>query len=315
MTDECIFAGFPLDPADHFRDDEEWLVSSRAAKSSRFLLYGRGRPLMDISKGLRDISKGLRPAYKTAQDINAITGGDWDNTDWVFIGTDGDAAIFAVAVGGKLALGAHEKFIDLRSFALQVGARGFNAMPSLLGRGKMLLEWQGRRHFCSCCGYKTRTERGGYVRKCLNEACGADHFPRTDPVVIMLVISGDKCLLGRGKGWPEGNYSALAGFMEPGETIEEAVQREVREESGIEIGRVNYVKSQPWPFPSSLMIGVRAEALTTKITLDTNELEDANWFDKAYLQDVFESGGSPSFKIPPKIAIARFLLDAWLQED
>ncbi|VAX07247.1 NADH pyrophosphatase, decaps 5'-NAD modified RNA [hydrothermal vent metagenome] len=313
MTDNCIFAGFPLDPADHMRGNEKWLSEKRDAKSSRFLFYARGRPLMDISEK-------LKPAFKTGDDIKAIAGfarenGGWDNSDWVFLGIDGEAAIFAVAITGKLDLAGHEKFIDLRSVALQLGADEFTAVPSLLGRGKILLDWNGRRHFCSGCGHKTRAERGGYLRKCQNEACKAEHFPRTDPVVIMFVVSGDKCLLGRSKGWPEGNYSALAGFVEPGETIEEAVRREVFEEAGIKIGRVSYVKSQPWPFPSSLMIGVRAEALSMKINLDTDELEDADWFDKAYLQDVFESGGSPSFKIPPRIALARYLLDAWLQEE
>ncbi|MCF6216427.1 MAG: NAD(+) diphosphatase [Emcibacter sp.] len=310
MTDNCIFAGFPLDPADHMRGNEKWLSEKLDAKSSRFLLYARGRPLMDISED-------LKPAFKTVDDIKAVAANDLTNGDnnWVFLGINGDVAIFAVAIAGKLDLAGHEKFIDLRSVALQLGADGFSAVPSLLGRGKILLEWNGRRHFCSCCGHKTQAERGGYLRKCRNEACKAEHFPRTDPVVIMFVVSGDKCLLGRSKGWPEGNYSALAGFVEPGETIEEAVRREVLEEAGVKIGRVSYVKSQPWPFPSSLMIGVQAEALTTKISLDTDELEDADWFDKTCLREVFESGGSATFKIPPKIALARYLLDAWLQEE
>jgi len=307
MMDNCIFTGFPLDPADHLRADDTWLSEKLNHNSSRFMLYGQGRPLMDISDG-------LLPAWKTTDDVGAIFGDDRTNMDWTFMGNDQDRAIFAVAVSHKLALSTHEKFIDLRSVALQVSADGFSDMPSLLGRGKMLLEWNGRRHFCSCCGYKTKPERGGYVRKCANEACGAEHFPRTDPVVIMLVTEGDKCLLGRGVGWPEGNYSALAGFMEPGETIEEATRREVLEESGVTVGDVTYIKSQPWPFPSSLMIGVRAEALTRKITLDTDELADARWFDKAYLQNIFETGGNGSFRIPPKIAIARHLLEEWLQE-
>jgi NAD+ diphosphatase len=244
-----------------------------------------------------------------------MTGGNWVDTDWVFIGTEGEIAIFAVALNHRPDLPDHEKFIDLRSVALQVGADEFSDMPSLLGRGKMLLEWNGRRHYCSCCGHKTKADRGGYVRKCVNKICGAEHFPRTDPVVIMLVIDGDKCLLGRGKGWPEGNYSALAGFMEPGETIEEATRREVFEEAGIKVGRVTYIRSQPWPFPSSLMIGVRAEALSTEITLDTDELVEALWMDKKKLRHLFETGGDQSFNIPPKIAIARHLLEEWLQQD
>ncbi|PCI51151.1 MAG: NAD(+) diphosphatase [Alphaproteobacteria bacterium] len=306
MADNIIFGGFPLDPADHLRGDDRWVFEKINHSDSRFLLYAQGCPLMDISDG-------LAPVFKSVVKVKAITGDDWGQTDWVFLGLDGDVATFAVAISGKYDLPADEKFIDLRSVALQISAGGFSTIPSLLGRGKMLLEWHGRRHFCSCCGHKTKGARGGYLRQCANEACAAEHFPRTDPVVIMLVTDGDRCLLGRGKGWPEGNYSTLAGFMEPGETIEEATRREVLEEVGVKVGNVTYIRSQPWPFPSSLMIGVRAEALTTEITLDTNELVDALWMDKEKLQNLFETGGDNSFRIPPKIAIARHLLEEWLQ--
>ncbi len=307
MSENIIFAGFSLDPADHLRSDDTWLFEKITDPDSRFLLYADGRPLMDISDG-------LQAAYKTVDETNALTGGNWGQTDWAFIGTDGDIATFAVALIRKTDLPDHEKFIDLRSVALQASKAGFSPLPSLLGRGKMLLEWNGRRHYCSCCGRKTKADRGGYVRKCINDSCAKEHFPRTDPVVIMLVTDGDKCLLGRGKGWPEGNYSALAGFMEPGETIEEATRREVMEEAGMKVGNVTYIRSQPWPFPSSLMIGVFAEAITTEITLDEDELEDAIWIDKVKLRSLFDSGGDASFKIPPKIAIARYLLEEWLQQ-
>lgn len=307
MSDNIIFSGFPLDPADHLRGDDKWLYEKITHADSRFVIYANGRPLMDISDDL-DI------AVKSVDEVNVMTGGNWADTDWVFIGTEGEIATFAVALNQKIDLPDHEKFIDLRSVALQVGAEEFSIMPSLLGRGKMLLEWNGRRHYCSCCGHKTKAGRGGYVRICINKKCAAEHFPRTDPVVIMMVTDGDRCLLGRGKGWPEGNYSALAGFMEPGETIEEATRREVFEEAGIKVGRVTYMRSQPWPFPSSLMIGVRAEALTTEITLDSDELAEAIWMDKQKLRDLFENGGDKSFNIPPKIAIARYLLEEWLQQ-
>ena len=309
MMDKCIFSGFPLDPADHFRGNQAWLDEKFDHESSRFLLYDRGRPLMDVSDG-------LQPAAKSAGDMGQIISKtNWRSMDWVFIGMDGETAFFAVEIGRQMPLETSEKFIDLRSVALQICANDFSEIPALLGRGKMLLDWQGRRNFCSCCGDKTTAANGGYLRKCVNQACAAEHFPRTDPVVIMFVVSGDDCLLGRGRGWPEGNFSALAGFVEPGETIEEATRRETREEAGIKIGQVSYVKSQPWPFPSSLMIGVRAEALSREITLDKNELVEAKWFDKAYLREIMESGDTANFKIPPKIAIARQLLDEWLQED
>ncbi len=308
MFDDCIFAGFPLDPADHMRTDEKGLAEKLGHPSSHFLLYARGRPLLVVSDG-------LHPAFKFADEVRAIFGDDLTKTDWVFLGLDGNEAFFAIALDHKLELADKEKFIDLRSVALQISKEDFSDMPSLLGRGKMLLDWNERHQYCAGCGHQTRSYRGGYVRKCLNEACGAEHFPRTDPVVIMLVTAGDKCLLGRGIGWPEGQFSALAGFMEPGETIEEATRREVFEESGVKVGEVAYVKSQPWPFPSSLMIGVQAEALTTDITLDTDELVEAMWMEKARLRKIFERGGDASFKLPPKIAIARHLLEHWLQED
>lgn len=308
IWDNITFGGFPLDPADHFRGNDTWIFEKITHADSRFLIYVDGRPLMDISDG-------LHPAVKTGDEVKVMTGGDWAQTDWVFIGTDAEIATFAVALNRKIDLPDHEKFIDLRSVALQASEQGFSVMPSLLGRGKIMLEWNGRRHYCSCCGHKTRPDRGGYVRKCTYEDCGAEHFPRTDPVVIMLVTDGDKCLLGRGADWPEGNYSALAGFVEPGETIEEATRREVFEEAGIKVGKVIYSSSQPWPFPSSLMIGVQAEALTTDITIDTDELVEAMWMDKQKLRRIFETGGDAAFRIPPKIAIARHLLEEWLQQD
>jgi len=304
--EKCFFAGFPLDPADQKRSDDGWLFKKITDPSSRFLIYVAGRPLMNVADG-------LMPVFKTTEEVSMITGGNWAKTDWVFIGLDGETAFFAVGLPRKPAVAAHEKFIDLRSVALQVSTQGFSDMPALLGRGKMLLEWQARRHFCSCCGHRTRADHGGYIRKCTNDACGREHFPRTDPVVIMLVVSGDRCLMGRGRDWPEGQYSALAGFMEPGETIEEATRREVWEESGIRVGAVRYLKSQPWPFPSSLMIGVQADALTSEITIDTNELQDAQWFDRTSLLNLLEGGGTENIILPQKIAIARYLLEHWLQ--
>ncbi len=306
LSEECIFAGFPLDPADHRRSDAGWLEERLTNPASHFVIYADGRPLMKVSGE-------LRPAVKCADDMAAVAGGDWRDLDRVFIGLEGDQAWFAVSLTEKAELPPDEKFIDLRSVAGQLGSGEFSAVPALLARGKMLLDWNGRRHFCSCCGAETVASHGGYLRKCRNAACEAEHFPRTDPVVIMLVTMGERCLLGRGVGWPEGQYSALAGFMEPGETIEEAVRREVREEAGIRIGAVRYVKSQPWPFPSSLMIGVRAAALTTDITLD-DELAAAAWFDREQLRALLEKGGDEGFRVPPRIAIARHLIEDWIYE-
>lgn len=302
-SNPCAFSGFPLDPADHMRGDQEWIAARLQDSESRFLIYSHGRPLMDASV--------MAPRYKSCLDVK-----NFDRQDFIFMGLEKTRAYFALEVGkspSKDSLKGPDKFIDLRLVAMQICEKDFSDIPSLLGRGKMLLEWNGRRHFCSCCGHKTRAGQGGYLRICENSECEAKHFPRTDPVVIMLVTKGDKCLLGRSPNFPPGNYSALAGFMEPGETIEEAVRREVWEEAGIKVGAVSYVKSQPWPFPSSLMIGVMAEALSEEINLEGDELEDAFWMKKKDLMEAMNNGGSDTFRVPPNYAIARHLLEEWIK--
>ena len=182
----------------------------------------------------------------------------------------------------------------------------------MLARGKMVLDWHDRNRFCANCGLQNESGRGGYIRHCTS--CKKEYFPRIDPVVIMMIIWKDKCLLGRSAHFKPGVYSALAGFMEQGETIEEAVRREVLEESGIRVGHVDYVKSQPWPFPSTLMIGAIGEALNNHIDIDSDELEDAGWFDKNQIREVLKTGGNDKFRLPEKFAIARHLLDYWLRQ-
>ncbi len=196
---------------------------------------------------------------------------------------------------------------DLRSIASQ------RLLPrqdvAMLGQAKSILHWHVRHGFCAHCGVPTRVGAAGWRREC--EACKAQHFPRTDPVVIMLVTDGERCLLGRSGRFGKGMYSALAGFLEPGETIEEAVRREVREEAGILVGRVTYVASQPWPFPSSLMIGCLGEAVSSEITIDHTELEDARWFTRAEVAQMLERAHPDGLSAPQPIAIARHLLSHW----
>lgn len=290
--DELPFTGFPLDPADHLRSDEKWLAQALTNKQSRFILYQKDRPLMDVSDG-------LRVGYACAGDIADIS-----EKTWIFLGLAGEVAHFAVEARGD------GKYIDLRSIGEQGAGRG---MLALLARGKTLLDWHRRHQFCACCGAPTDVVGGGYVRRCAT--CKTEHFPRTDPVVIMMVVRGDKCILGRSAHFPAGSYSALAGFMEPGESIEEAVRREVREEVGVEVGNVSYIKSQHWPFPSSLMIGVMAEGLSEDITLDTKELEAARWVSKDEVREAIKSGGDDNFRVPSKIAIARHLLETWANQE
>ncbi|MEL6584102.1 MAG: NAD(+) diphosphatase [Pseudomonadota bacterium] len=176
---------------------------------------------------------------------------------------------------------------------------------------RSLLEWHRTHRFCSRCGAPSHPDQGGWRRVC--DSCGAQHFPRTDPVVIMLVTSGDDVLLGRSPGWPDGMYSLLAGFVEPGETIEAAVRREVIEESAVEVGDVKILATQPWPFPSSLMIGCVGEALTRDITIDPVELEDAIWVSRERCALAL-AGHVPDLMPARKGAIARSLLEAWVRD-
>lgn len=173
---------------------------------------------------------------------------------------------------------------------------------------RSVIDWHVRHGFCAKCGSPTEPFRAGWARKCPN--CGTEHFPRVDPVVIMIAEHDGRALLGRGKGWPPGRYSALAGFVEPAESIEEAVAREILEESGVRVGKVRYVASQPWPFPSSLMMACVAEAEDDAITLDVNELEDAMWVPREMVRAVLRGEEGP-FVAPPPYAIAYTLLKEW----
>ncbi len=177
---------------------------------------------------------------------------------------------------------------------------------------RSLLDWHARHRFCARCGSTTHLFRAGWGRQC--DACYTDHFPRVDPVVIMIAEHDGRALLGRGKGWPEGRYSALAGFLEPGESVEEAVAREIYEEAGVRVTNVRYVSSQPWPFPSSLMIACIGEAEDDAITLDTNELEDAMWVPRDLVRAVLAGEPGP-FVAPPPYAIAHTLLTVWAAQD
>jgi NAD+ diphosphatase len=178
-----------------------------------------------------------------------------------------------------------------------------------MAQAKSLLHWHMRHRFCSNCGEASKIASAGWKRICT--ACSAQHFPRTDPVVIMVAVRGDHCLLGRQPRFATGMYSALAGFIEPGETVEDAVRREVMEEAGIKVGRVSYMASQPWPFPASLMIGCLAEALSEEITIDRTELEDARWFTRAEVQLMLQGKHEKYLAAPQLIAIARTLLQTW----
>lgn len=204
-------------------------------------------------------------------------------------------------------LPADAVFVELRRIMVRLSARD----AELGATAKAVLSWHRSHRFCAKCGAESRMTQGGWQRVC--DSCGAHHFPRTDPVVIMLITHGNRTLLGRSPGWPDGMYSCLAGFIEPGETVEAAVRREVLEEAGVRVGPVRYLSSQPWAFPSSLMIGCHGEALSHEITIDPAEIDHAMWVEKSDLMDAF-AGQNPAILPARKGAIAHFLLRNWLAD-
>ena len=199
---------------------------------------------------------------------------------------------------------------DLRSIAVQGLVAPDHLAP--LAEAKALLHWHARHRFCANCGSPTDAIESGWRRDC--PQCHMQHFPRTDPVVIMLAVNGDNCLLGRQNRFATGMWSCLAGFVEPGETIEEAARRETLEEAGIRCGRVRYFASQPWPFPSSLMIGCHAEAISSDIKVDTNELEDARWFSRDEASAMLARQHPDGLATPPPVAIAHHIIRAWVEK-
>jgi NAD+ diphosphatase len=231
-----------------------------------------------------------------------------------FLGLVGGAPRFAVAIepdaAAALKTGSTFEVADLRAIAV----RGLVAAEHLppLAEGKALLSWHARHRFCPNCGSATQAVEAGWRRDC--PACKAQHFPRTDPVAIMLPVAGDRCVLGRSHRFQPGMWSCLAGYIEPGEAIEDAVRRETREEAGIVCGRVAYFASQPWPFPTSLMIGAHAEAISHDIVIDRTELADARWFDREEVAHMIARQHPEGFTAPAPVAIAYHIIRAWVED-
>ncbi|MBS7701720.1 NAD(+) diphosphatase [Chelatococcus asaccharovorans] len=252
----------------------------------------------------------LDPRFTLAE--AAALGADGES---IFLGTIDGVPLFTAALAtdaaSVIADRPHLDAVDLRSLASQ-GLLDPDVLGPL-GEAKAILHWHQRHRFCANCGAATRVEAAGWRRIC--DACGAQHFPRTDPVVIMLAVREGRCLLGRQPRFADKMYSCLAGFVEPGETIEDAVRRETKEEAGLAVGRVRYLASQPWPFPASLMIGCIAEALHDDITIDRLELEDARWFSRQEAAGLLAGTHPDGLMSPKPFAIAHHLLHAFVHEE
>lgn len=278
------FLGNTLDRCANKRTDEVWLGGLLEQSTTRHVYLNGDRTIIVDGK------------LQTFPQANA--------PGWVFLGLDENGSGWFASTAK-----AEENLVDLRSLA--VAGQLPQGELAILAQARSLLHWHERHGFCANCGVQTEMRDAGYRRHC--GACETDHFPRTDPVVIMAVRHGCRLLLGRQSAWPEGMYSTLAGFMEPGETIEEAARREVFEEAGIRVGNIRFHANQPWPFPSSLMIGLIGEALTDDIVIDPKELETARWFEKHEVQSMLDGTHALGLKTPLPMAIAHHLIRACLQ--
>ncbi len=291
-----IFSGNPLIRGEAERRDEEWVAAASKQESARFLPFHK----------LNVLVSSPQLGWLDAAELSYL---DPYNPP-LFLGLLAGKPHFAVGVRTAENAPSGHRFIDCRAAAMQLSIE----QTGIIAQARAQLDWHRRHRFCSVCGEESHMERGGQVRVC--PSCNAQHFPRTDPVAIMLVVDGDRCLVGQPKGplVKTGVYSALAGFIDQGESIEEAVRREVMEEAGLEVGEVRYHSSQPWPFPSSLMIGCHAQAITTDINMDTEEMHDVRWVSRQDMQAAMNEEPAP-VKAPGAIAIAHHLIKAWLDGD
>ncbi|MDO6728389.1 NAD(+) diphosphatase [Marinovum sp. 2_MG-2023] len=315
LAETVTFGGSALDRMAEIRGDQAALTAARQDANARAILLWRGKVLVN----------GESQLVRLPLDHPILTEA---SPETILLGRDTGAAVFAYDLShwepdqldaGQLgqfldqsiqthpALPDGEGFAELRAIMAMMTPRD----AELAATAKAVFGWHESHRFCSRCGAQSDMSQAGWQRSC--PACGGQHFPRTDPVVIMLITHGNSVLMGRSPAWPEGMYSLLAGFVEPGETLEAAVRREVMEESNVPVGAVEYLASQPWPFPASLMFGCRGEALATEITIDPVELEHACWVSREEMAEVF-AGQHPVMKPARKGAIAHFLLLNWLAD-
>jgi len=316
-AEQVTFGGSGLDRAGELRGNPQGLSEAMADPAARMIVFWRGKPLMSTE----------RPAglIRLAMDHAILR----DATEApILLGREEGAPVFAIDISAWAPTGLDQAsygafldpseqqhpavpdwmvFAELRRVMTWLTQRD----AELAASGKAVFGWHEGHRFCARCGAATVIAMGGWQRSC--PACKASHFPRTDPVVIMLITNGNSVLMGRSPGWPKGMYSLLAGFVESGETLEAAVRREVFEEAGVRVGDVGYLASQPWPFPASLMFGCWGHATSSEITIDPAEIEDARWITREDMMTVSQ-GHHPEIMPARKGAIAHFLIERWLAD-
>lgn len=316
-AETVTFGGSHLDRAAEMRGDSDALKVAMAQASAAAIVFWRSKPMISGLGG--DTLAHLPLDHPILADAQGAP---------IFLGRGTDGPLFAFDISrwepdgldptlmGQFfdpskqhhpAVPEDHLFRELRGVMARLSPRD----AELAATAKAVMSWHRSHRHCAVCGHKSEMTMAGWQRSC--PECGGQHFPRTDPVVIMLITHGNSVLMGRSPGWPEGMYSLLAGFVEPGEPLEAAVRREVREEAGIEVGEVEYLSSQPWPYPSSLMFGCRGRALGRDITIDPVEIEDAMWVTREDMMTVF-AGEHPILKPAREGAIAHFILRNWLAD-
>ena len=296
--DDNRYADPAWDRAAAAREDPAWVSARLADPESRFYPIWRLKNFISEDARPQPIGLALKAVAPLLEDRVPM-----------LLGVDGDRAHFAIDLSdiddAERDLRTDGRLVDLRDAAMDMSHRD----AALLALARGLSHWHATHAFCGTCGAATRSERAGHARRCQDKSCGKLHFPRTDPAVIMLVTDGDRCLLARRRIWPKPRRSTIAGFVEPGESLENAVRREVLEETGIEVGEVRYHSSQPWPFPSSLMVGFTATALTTDIAVDGEEIAEADWYRRDEIGPAVDAG---RLILPPADSISRRLVLDWL---
>ena len=300
MEEIYCFAGNPLDRVSERRRDTAWIGELLADPAARLLPV---RDLRPLTRGTDKLELDWQPVAPWREPIER-------GATLIFLGLDDGRPHFAIDAGAAEIAGADREPIDARSLAPLLSG----GEAAILAEARSLIDWHARHRFCAQCGSPTRVASAGWVRRC--PECKASHYPRSDPVTIMLAVRGEYGLLGRNRRRPGNRFSCLAGFMEPGETLEECVRREVHEESGIRVGRVKYLACQPWPFPSSLMMGFLCEAVSEEITVDPEELAEARWFHRDEIRAMVARAATgpddpTQLSLPGPVAIAHHICRRW----